>query len=102
MKFGLAFASSAGTDSGSALEICRRAEALGFVGDANDDALPLVIPASAPLRTGRRALVYVEVPGRKRPTYEGRVVTLGPRAGCGRCCCIETGQDLRGPSSRTC
>ena len=30
MKFGLAFASSVGTDADSALEICRRAEALGF------------------------------------------------------------------------
>ncbi len=30
MKFGLAFASRAGTDSQSALEICRRAEAAGF------------------------------------------------------------------------
>ncbi len=30
MKFGLAFASSVGTDPGSALEICREAEALGF------------------------------------------------------------------------
>ncbi len=30
MKFGLAFASSAGTDPDSALEICRRAEAVGF------------------------------------------------------------------------
>ena len=30
MKFGLAFASSVGTDPESSLEICRRAEALGF------------------------------------------------------------------------
>jgi probable F420-dependent oxidoreductase len=30
MKFGLAFASSVGTDADSALDICRRAEALGF------------------------------------------------------------------------
>ena len=30
MKFGLAFASSAGTEADSALEICRRAEAVGF------------------------------------------------------------------------
>ena len=30
MKFGLAFASSAGTDADSALDICRRAEAVGF------------------------------------------------------------------------
>jgi len=39
---------------------------------------PLVIPASAPLITGKRAVVYVE----KEPgLYEGREVTLGPRAG---------------------
>ena len=30
MKFGLAFASSVGTDQGSALELCRLAEAVGF------------------------------------------------------------------------
>lgn len=30
MKFGLAFASSVGTDSDSSVELCRRAEALGF------------------------------------------------------------------------
>ncbi|UCE17559.1 MAG: efflux RND transporter periplasmic adaptor subunit [Gemmatimonadota bacterium] len=40
---------------------------------------PLVIPASAPLITGKRAIVYVEVQGTDRPTYEGRVVELGPR-----------------------
>jgi len=38
---------------------------------------PLVIPASAPLITGRRAVVYVEVPG-SPGTYEGREVVLGP------------------------
>lgn len=41
---------------------------------------PLVIPASAPLITGRRAVVYVAVQGRQR-TYEGREIVLGPRAG---------------------
>ncbi len=41
---------------------------------------PLVIPASAPLITGKRAIVYVEVPGRQG-TYEGREIVLGPRAG---------------------
>jgi Cu(I)/Ag(I) efflux system membrane fusion protein len=41
----------------------------------------LVIPASAPLLTGKRAVVYVEVPGAELPTYEGRDVVLGPRAG---------------------
>jgi membrane fusion protein, copper/silver efflux system len=42
---------------------------------------PLVIPASAPLFTGRRSLVYVEVPGTEYPTYVPRVVELGPRMG---------------------
>jgi len=41
---------------------------------------PLVIPASAPLITGKRAVVYVAVPG-KEGTYQGREVILGPRAG---------------------
>lgn len=46
-----------------------------------EGGLPLVVPASAPLITGKRAVVYVEVPETERPTYEGRVVELGPRAG---------------------
>lgn len=41
---------------------------------------PLVIPASAPLVTGKRAVVYVAVPG-KPGAYEGREIVLGPRAG---------------------
>ncbi|MBX3747019.1 MAG: efflux RND transporter periplasmic adaptor subunit [Verrucomicrobiae bacterium] len=47
----------------------------------NDLPPPLVVPASAVLRTGRRAVVYVEVPNREDPIYEGREITLGPRAG---------------------
>lgn len=59
-----------------------RAETLGFVPALADSAAkPLVIPASAALITGTRAIVYVEVPGAKEPTYEGREVLLGPRAG---------------------
>jgi Cu(I)/Ag(I) efflux system membrane fusion protein len=58
-----------------------KAETLGFVGKPVEQDLPLVIPASAALRTGKRALVYIEVPGRDQPTYQGKVVTLGPRAG---------------------
>jgi len=45
------------------------------------DPDPLVIPASAPLITGTRSVVYVEVPDRENPTYEGREIALGPRAG---------------------
>jgi len=58
------------------------AESLGFVAKA-DELLeePLVIPASAALVTGTRAVVYVEVPGAEAPTYEGREILLGPRAG---------------------
>ena len=44
-----------------------------------EDPPPIVIPASAPLITGRRAIVYVKVPERERPTFEGREVVLGPR-----------------------
>ena len=43
--------------------------------------MPVVIPATAPLFTGTRAVVYVEVPGKARPTYQAREVRLGPRAG---------------------
>ncbi|MDY0149574.1 MAG: efflux RND transporter periplasmic adaptor subunit [Kiritimatiellia bacterium] len=46
----------------------------------NGSQMPLVIPASAPLVTGKRAVVYVAVPD-KEQTYEGREVELGPRAG---------------------
>ncbi len=45
------------------------------------EAQPLVIPSAAPLFTGRRSLVYVAVPSDDRPTYEARVVRLGPRVG---------------------
>ena len=41
---------------------------------------PLVIPASAPLITGTRAVVYVAVPG-ANGRFEGREINLGPRAG---------------------
>lgn len=53
---------------------------LGFVAEA-PQAPPLLIPASAPLITGKRAIVYVRVPDRERPTFEGREIRLGPRAG---------------------
>jgi membrane fusion protein, copper/silver efflux system len=46
-----------------------------------DAALPLVIPASAPLITGRRAVVYVKLRDTERPTFEARDVLLGPRVG---------------------
>ncbi|MBD3162178.1 MAG: efflux RND transporter periplasmic adaptor subunit [Candidatus Eisenbacteria bacterium] len=50
--------------------------------EANADGEPqLAIPATAPLITGKRAVVYVRVPDTEKPTFEGREVVLGPRAG---------------------
>jgi membrane fusion protein, copper/silver efflux system len=47
----------------------------------HQDELPLLIPASAALITGKRAVVYVRLPDQDRPTFEARDVALGPRAG---------------------
>jgi Cu(I)/Ag(I) efflux system membrane fusion protein len=55
-------------------------ESLGYVVSAPNEA-PLIIPATAALVTGTRAVVYVQVPGSEKPTYEGREILLGPRAG---------------------
>lgn len=56
------------------------AESLGYVSEETAPP-PLLIPRSAILQTGRRSIVYVEVPDTAEPTYEGREVTLGPQAG---------------------
>ena len=57
-------------------------ESLGYVGDTlAQRQAPLVIPATAALRTGTRAVVYVKEPDANEPTFWGREVTLGPRAG---------------------
>ncbi|MDX9856704.1 MAG: efflux RND transporter periplasmic adaptor subunit [candidate division Zixibacteria bacterium] len=42
---------------------------------------PLLIPSTAPLITGKRAIVYVRVPSDDGVVFEGREITLGPRAG---------------------
>ncbi|MHC5113078.1 MAG: efflux RND transporter periplasmic adaptor subunit [Planctomycetota bacterium] len=57
------------------------AESLGVVGDPASVEEPLVIPRTAAMLTGTRAIVYVKVPGTERPTYEARSVALGARAG---------------------
>jgi Cu(I)/Ag(I) efflux system membrane fusion protein len=59
-----------------------RAESLGYVSvDSKEESKPLVIPVSAALVTGTRAIVYVELPDTDQPTFEGREIVLGPRAG---------------------
>lgn len=57
------------------------AEELGFVTQTENVEPPLVIPATAPLVTGTRAVVYVRIPNSEQPTFEGREIVLGPRAG---------------------
>ena len=57
------------------------AEEMGFHRHASGKGAPLVIPASAPLITGTRAVVYVRDPESENPRFEGREVVLGTRAG---------------------
>ncbi len=57
-----------------------RAEALGYIEAKENVTAPLVVPTQAVLRTGKRAIVYVELPDLDKPTYEGREITLGSRA----------------------
>ncbi len=57
------------------------ADALIHAEGSSGEALPLLIPESAPLFTGKRSIVYVETPNAAKPTYEVRVVQLGPKAG---------------------
>ena len=56
------------------------AEDLGYVENKTGSA-PLVIPSSAVLRTGKRAVVYVEKSNTDLSAFEGREIVLGPRAG---------------------
>lgn len=58
-----------------------RTESLGYVAASTPAQAPLVIPETAPLITGKRAVVYVKKPDTEVPTFEGREVVLGPRAG---------------------
>jgi Cu(I)/Ag(I) efflux system membrane fusion protein len=57
----------------------KKASELGLVG-TGDVKEPLLIPASAPLLTGERAIVYVQSSA-QTGVYESRVVTLGARVG---------------------
>ena len=57
------------------------AEKLGYVADKDLSDPPIVIPASAVLHTGKRSVVYLELPDTEQPTFEGREILIGPRAG---------------------
>lgn len=71
-------------ETGLACEVCGMdlvtTEELGFR-RAEVAELPLVVPVTAPLLTGKRAVVYVRDLSREEPTFVGRQIVLGPRAG---------------------
>ncbi|MCD8482612.1 MAG: efflux RND transporter periplasmic adaptor subunit [Verrucomicrobia bacterium] len=57
------------------------ASAVVKVPAAEEGGEPLVIPTTAPLITGRRAVVYVQLTDKERPTFEARDIKLGGRYG---------------------
>lgn len=58
-----------------------KAEEMGIVNVSDAHGKNLLVPASAVLLTGKRAIVYVKVTSTEEPVFEGREVVLGPRAG---------------------
>ncbi len=66
-------------------DICKMvlvpATSLGFSAAKTDLQPPIVVPSTAVLLTGKRGVVYVQRPDTERPTFEGREVVVGPRAG---------------------
>ncbi len=57
-------------------------ESLGYTPALREDfAKALVVPWTAVLKTGTRAVVYLKDPTADRPIFEGREIVLGPRAG---------------------
>jgi Cu(I)/Ag(I) efflux system membrane fusion protein len=72
-------------DSAGTCDICGmdlvEAEKLGFAKTEMPAKRVLSIPATAPLLTGTRAVVYVEEQSGEETSYIGRQVELGPRAG---------------------
>lgn len=52
------------------------ASTLGYTTESPEEA-PLIVPSSAVLRTGTRAVVYVKIDGADLPAFQGREVVLG-------------------------
>ena len=57
-----------------------KSESMGLINTSGQKQENLLIPASAVLKTGNRAIVYVKIPGGE-PTFEGREGVLGSRVG---------------------
>jgi len=54
---------------------------MGYVASGYANKYPLIIPSTAPLITGERAIVYVRDIEADEPTFDGKEVVLGPRVG---------------------
>ncbi len=71
-------------DGPGTCDICQmplvQAEALGYT-STTEVADPLLVPATAVLRTGKRAIVYLSTGTHDAPSFEGKEIVLGPRAG---------------------
>ena len=57
------------------------AEEFGFIPSVQATENPILVPASAVLRTGKRAIVYIRIPEKTEPVFEGREIVLGPKTG---------------------
>jgi len=72
-------------DSPGICDVCQmdlvKTTDLGYVTAEAAGPPPLVIPATAPLITGKRAVVYTTDPNSDVPTFTLREIRLGPRAG---------------------
>lgn len=58
-----------------------KAEDYGFIAPNESVLNPLLVPTSSVLSTGERAIVYVRIPDKNEPVFEGREIVLGPKAG---------------------
>jgi len=58
-----------------------KAEDYGFIAPNESVQNPLLVPTSSVLSTGERAVVYVRIPDKNEPVFEGREIVLGPKAG---------------------
>ena len=58
-----------------------RAEVTSQIRPGTDGRLPVLVPATAVLKTGKRAVVYVKKMDSEEPVFEGREIVVGARAG---------------------
>ena len=58
-----------------------KASELGYTSSSKAKSKKILIPATAPLFTGTRSIVYIEHQRNGEYIYEGREITLGPKSG---------------------